>query len=58
MKKIPHDPRFDNVNLYHTDLAKTFARVRARQAKEKQAGEAAEAEASRKVRTLRVRNKS
>uniref|UniRef100_A0A6M3KG75 Uncharacterized protein n=1 Tax=viral metagenome TaxID=1070528 RepID=A0A6M3KG75_9ZZZZ len=53
MKRIPHDPRFDYVDMHHTDVAKTFARVRARQAKEKKEREEREAEASAKVRTLK-----
>jgi hypothetical protein len=28
-KTIPPDPRFEHVSYYHTDLRKTFARVRA-----------------------------
>ncbi|HEX6824869.1 MAG TPA: hypothetical protein VF077_01025 [Nitrospiraceae bacterium] len=29
-KKLPDDPRFENVSYHSTDLRKTFARVRAR----------------------------
>lgn len=28
MKRLPDDPRFKHVNLYHTNLHVTFARIR------------------------------
>jgi hypothetical protein len=31
MRKIPDDPRFRHVTMFHTDLRRTFARVRAEQ---------------------------
>ena len=47
MKKIPHDPKFDHVSMYRTDVAATFKRERARlkQIADAKAAATAEAEA-------------
>ena len=57
MKQIPHDPRFDHVDLYHTDLHTTFARVRAKMKAEAEAKKAESAVDAAKVQPLRRREK-
>lgn len=52
MKQLPDDPRFRYVSLYHTDVAKTFARVRRQIKEEKERREAIKEEVAVKVRRI------
>jgi len=46
MGKLKDDERFKNVDYHHTDLKKTFARVRAQQREAEKAQAAAEEQAA------------
>ena len=52
MGKLLNDERFKNVDYRHTNLQKTFARIRAQMKVEAEAKQANETEAASKVRQL------
>jgi hypothetical protein len=52
MKQLPPDPRFKNVDLYNTDLRKTFARVRREQEEQRKR------EVEQKVRPIITKRKA
>ena len=52
MGKLHHPDRFKNVSYHHTDLGKTFARIRKQQAEQTAKDKADEAQAATVVRPL------
>ena len=52
MGKLHHPDRFKNVSYHHTDLEKTFARIRRQQAEQAAKDKADEAQAATVVRPL------